>query len=111
MFIVKYYLIGAILAFLALLLTSTLYFKVIFAWVGLSLSLVSLAYIFDLPWIFRKKSNGSIPFYIRWIFIPFLLGTQLYNAWARKYDKVPAIQEIEKNLFWHADFFRQIFLI
>tara|TARA_R110000772_G_scaffold208440_3_gene319004 strand:+ start:1796 stop:3415 length:1620 start_codon:yes stop_codon:yes gene_type:complete len=99
MFIVKYYLIGAILAFLALLLTSTLYFKVIFAWVGLSLSLVSLAYIFDLPWIFRKKSNGSIPFYIRWIFIPFLLGTQLYNAWARKYDKVPAIQEIEKNLF------------
>lgn len=99
MFIVKYYLIAAILAFVAFLSTNTLYFKVVFAWVGLSLSLVSLAYIFDLPWIFRKKSNGTIPFYIRWIFIPFLFGSQLYNAWARKYDKVPAIQEIEHNLF------------
>lgn len=90
---------GAILALLALLLSDALYFKIIFAWISLSLSLVSLAYIFDLPWIFRKKSNGSIPIYIRWIFIPFLLGSQLYNAWARKYDKVPAIQEIEQNLF------------
>ena len=58
MFIVKYYLMGAILTFLALLLSDALYFKIIFAWISLSLSLVSLAYIFDLPWIFRKKSNG-----------------------------------------------------
>ena len=99
MFIVKYYFVGAILAFAALFFSGALYFKMIFAWIGLSLLLVSLAYIFDLPWIFRKKSNGSIPFYIRWIFIPFLLGSQLYNAWARKHDKVPAIQEIEQNLF------------
>lgn len=99
MFIVKYYLIAAILAFAAFVLSTTLYIKVIFAWIGLSFTLVSLAYIFDLPWIFRKKSNGSIPFYIRWLFIPFLLGSQLYNAWARKYDKVPAIQKIEHNLF------------
>ena len=99
MFIVKYYLGVAILAFAALFLSNDIYFKVIFAWIGLSLSLVSLAYLFDLPWIFRKKSNGSIPFYIRWIFIPFLLGSQLYNAWARKHDKVPAIQKIEQNLF------------
>lgn len=99
MFIVKYYLGVAILAFAALFLSNDIYFKVIFAWIGLSLSLVSLAYLFDLPWIFRKKSNGSIPFYIRWVFIPFLLGSQLYNAWARKHDKVPAIQKIEQNLF------------
>ena len=99
MFIVKYYIAGAILAFTALLLSTELYFKLIFAWIGLSLSAVSLAYIFDLPWIFRKKTNGSIPFYIRWIFIPFLLGSQLYNAWARKHDKVPAIQKIDENLF------------
>ena len=65
----------------------------------MSLSVVSLAYIFDLPGIFRKKSNGSIPFYIRWIFIPFLLGSQLYNTWARKNDKVPAIQKIDDNLY------------
>tara|TARA_R110000744_G_scaffold1965_5_gene7659 strand:- start:1806 stop:3419 length:1614 start_codon:yes stop_codon:yes gene_type:complete len=99
MFIVKYYLSGAILAFTVLLFSNDIYFKVIFAWLGLSLSIVSLAYIFDSPWVFRKKSNGSIPFYIRWLFIPFLLGVQLYNAWARKHDKVPAIQKIEQNLF------------
>ena len=99
MFIVKYYIAGAILAFAALFLSTELYFKVLFAWIGLSLSVVSLAYIFDLPWIFRKKTNGSIPFYIRWLFIPFLLGSQLYNSWARKHDKVPAIQEIDENLF------------
>ena len=99
MFIVKYYLAGAVLAFAALWFSSELYIKVMFAWIGLSLSLVSLAYIFDSPWIFRKRTNGSIPFYIRWLFIPFLLGSQLYNAWARKHDKVPAIQQIDENLF------------
>jgi len=99
MFIIKYYLMGALLVFAAILLIDALLLKIIFAWIGLSLSVVSLAYIFDLPGIFRKKSNGSIPFYIRWIFIPFLLGSQLYNIWARKNDKVPAIQEIDDNLY------------
>jgi len=99
MFIVKYYIAGAILAFTALLLSSALYYKIIFAWIGLSLSVVSIAYIFNLPWVFRKKTNGSIPFYIRWLFVPFLLGSQLYNAWARKHDKVPAIQQIDQQLF------------
>lgn len=99
MFIVKYYIAGAILAFAATFLSTELYIKVLSAWLGLSLSLVSLAYIFDLPWVFRKKSNGSIPFYVRWLFIPFLLGSQLYNFWARKNDKVPAIQKIDEHLF------------
>ncbi|SEL33072.1 Diacylglycerol kinase family enzyme [Colwellia chukchiensis] len=99
MFMVKYYLIGAILAFAGVLLSNTLFSQLIFAWLGFSLALVSLAYIFDLPWIFRKKQNGSIPVYIRWLFIPFLLGTQLYNAWARKHDKVPALQKIDDKLF------------
>ncbi|TYK65093.1 diacylglycerol kinase family protein [Colwellia echini] len=99
MFIVKYYILGAALAFLALFFSNELYFKVIWAWLGLSFSAVSFAYIFDLPGVFRKNSNGAIPFYIRWLFIPFLLSAQLYNAWARKNDKVPAIQKIDDNLF------------
>ncbi|MBU2869634.1 diacylglycerol kinase family protein [Colwellia sp. E2M01] len=99
MFIVKYYILGAILAFLALSFSEHFYFKVIWAWIGTSFSLVSLAYLFNLPSIFRKKNNGSIPFYIRWLFIPFLLGVQLYNSWARKNDKVPAVQKIDDNLF------------
>jgi diacylglycerol kinase family enzyme/protein-tyrosine phosphatase len=99
MFIVKYYIAGAILAFISLLFSTNIYIGIFSAWVGLSLTLVSLAYIFDLPWIFRKKTNGSIPFYIRWLFVPFLLGSQLYNFYARKYDKVPAIQKIDPQLF------------
>ena len=47
MFIVKYYIVGAILAFISLLLSTELYFKVIWAWIGLSLTLVSLAYVFE----------------------------------------------------------------
>ena len=99
MFIVKYYLAGAALSFALLFFSTALLLKLIFAWVGLSLSIVSLAYIFDIPAIFRKKTNGSIPLYIRWVFIPFLLGSRAYNFWARKNDKVPAIQKIDEQLF------------
>lgn len=99
MFIVKYYLAGAALSFALLFFSTALLLKLIFAWVGLSLSIVSLAYIFDIPAIFRKKTNGSIPLYVRWVFIPFLLGSRAYNFWARKNDKVPAIQKIDEQLF------------
>ena len=99
MFIVKYYLAGAALSFALLFFSTALTIQLIFAWLGLSLSMVSLAYIFNFPAVFRKKTNGSIPLYIRWIFIPFLLGSRAYNFWARKNDKVPAIQEIEPQLF------------
>lgn len=99
MFIVKYYILGAILAFALMLLSSSLILQILFAWAGLSLSTVSMAYLFDLPWIFRKKINGKIPLYIRWVFVPFLLGSQLYNAWARKNDQVPAMQKIDDNVF------------
>jgi diacylglycerol kinase (ATP) len=63
------------------------------------LTAVATAYVFQRPDIFRKKQDGSIPFYIRWLFIPFLCGVQLYNTWARKNDSVPAIQKIDNNLF------------
>ncbi|WJG09645.1 diacylglycerol kinase family protein [Aliiglaciecola sp. LCG003] len=99
MFITKYYVGGAILAFLLAYYSSHWYFFAMFAWIGLSLSFVSAAYILKTPRIFRKKQNGSIPIYIRWVFIPFLLAIDLYNAWVRKHDKVPAIQQIEDNLF------------
>ncbi|WP_286233679.1 diacylglycerol kinase family protein [Thalassotalea sediminis] len=99
MFITKYYVLGAITAFICAALVNSFYFSVVFYWIGLSLASVSLAYIFDIPSTFRKKSNGSIPLYIRWVFIPFLLGAQLYNSWARKNDSVPAIQKINEHLY------------
>ena len=78
---------------------NSVYFAVVFYWSALSLILVSGAYIFNLAKIFRKRENGVIPFYIRWAFVPFLLGAQIYNAYSRKHDKVPPIQKINDHLF------------
>jgi diacylglycerol kinase (ATP) len=99
MFIIKYYIAGAILALVLAIFSPHLMISLVFAWIALSLLLVSSAYLFKKPGIFRKKQNGSIPFYIRWLFIPFLSGVQAYNLWARKNDKVPAIQQIDDKLF------------
>lgn len=99
MFIVKYYLAGALLAFITAYSSPNTYFTVVLAWIGISLTAVSSAYLLQRPGIFRKKSDGSIPLYIRWIFIPFLLGCQLYNAYARRKDSVPPIQKIGENLY------------
>nr|WP_269468654.1 diacylglycerol kinase family protein [Alteromonas sp. ASW11-130] len=96
---VKYYLMGALLAALLAWYAPWFILSTLLWWVALSLSVVSSAYIFRYPSLFRKRNDGSIPFYIRWIFIPFLLGTDAYNSWARKNDKVPPIQQIDDHLF------------
>ncbi|QHJ12171.1 putative protein YnbD [Paraglaciecola mesophila] len=99
MFIVKYYLGGALFALWLAYVSTNLFIAIPLIWIALSLFTVSSAYALQKPAIFRKKQDGSIPFYIRWLFIPFLLGAQLYNAWARKHDKVPAIQQIDDDLY------------
>ena len=78
---------------------NSIYFSLAFYWSALSFLLVSVAYIFNIAKIFRKRENGKIPFYIRWAFIPFLLSVQIYNTWSRKHDKVPPIQKINEQLF------------
>ncbi len=99
MFIVKYYLFIAVMCAVGAFYSPFWYFSIILAWISLSLSAVSFAYLSDSPWIFRKSASGSIPFYVQWIFIPFLLGAQLYNSWQRRTDSVPAIQKVHDNLF------------
>lgn len=99
MFIIKYYLGVALLAFVLAWFSPNIILTIILTWIGLSMFGVSAAYLFQQPAIFRKKQDGTIPFYIRWLFVPFLFGASLYNAWARKNDIVPAIQKIEENLF------------
>jgi diacylglycerol kinase family enzyme/protein-tyrosine phosphatase len=99
MFIVKYYLAGALAALALAYFSPTLFVSIPLLWISLSLLAVGAAYLLQKPAIFRKKQDGSIPFYVRWLFIPFLLGVQLYNSWARKNDKVPAIQKIDDDLF------------
>ncbi|GGD65661.1 diacylglycerol kinase family protein [Lacimicrobium alkaliphilum] len=99
MYFAWYYMIAALLLITAAVVTPSIYFKVPLAWGSLSVFTVSIAYFFDIAAIFRKREDGRIPTYIRWIFVPFLLGAQVYNAWARKRDKVPAIQQIEEKLY------------
>ncbi|MCS6114995.1 diacylglycerol kinase family protein [Shewanella baltica] len=97
---IKYfYLAGAVLlAYFAVTGTSPL-LTFIWAWTSLSLFLVGSAYWFNLASIFRKRQDGTIPWYIRWGFIPFLLGSRLYNHWARKCDSVPSMQKIDEQLY------------
>ena len=80
---VKYYIAGALLAFALLLISQSIVLKILLGWTSFSLAAVSSAYIFNYPSLFRKRDDGSIPFYIRWIFVPFLFGSWLYNEYAR----------------------------
>lgn len=96
---VKYYVLGAIACcYLAYTVPINLV-SVGFAWIAFSLIAVSSAYLLNYPSLFRKRENGSIPIYIRWIFVPFLFGSWLYNEYARRTDKVPPLQKIEPQLF------------
>ncbi|RDV26108.1 hypothetical protein DXV75_08505 [Alteromonas aestuariivivens] len=96
---IKYYLLGALILSGMAWWISFWPLKIVAAWAALSLLVVSSAYLFRYPSLFRKREDGSIPFYIRWLFIPFLLGTGAYNSWARKHDKVPPVQRIDENLY------------
>ena len=100
---VKYYVLGAIIAcalagYFAWYVPN-LGLTIIFGWTGFSLIAVSSAYLLRYPALFRKREDGAIPFYIRWIFVPFLLASWLYNEYARRTDKVPPLQKIEESLF------------
>ncbi|MBT3136445.1 dual specificity protein phosphatase family protein [Alteromonas sp. ALT199] len=96
---VKYYILGALLALLLTVTVPVLLLKIAFGWIAFSLIAVSSAYLLNYPSLFRKREDGSIPFYVRWIFVPFLLGSGLYNEYARRTDKVPPLQKIEPHLF------------
>ncbi|MBZ2162849.1 diacylglycerol kinase family protein [Alteromonas stellipolaris] len=96
---VKYYVLGAILALMLTWFSPTLWLSVIFAWISFSLIAVSSAYLLNYPALFRKREDGSIPIYIRWVFVPFLLGSWLYNEYARRTDKVPPFQRIDDQLY------------
>ncbi|MBC3765340.1 diacylglycerol kinase family protein [Neptunicella marina] len=99
MFIIKYYLVASVTFLLAALWMPFIPLQIISGWIGLSLLTVSVAYIFRAAHIFRKKIDGRIPLYIRWLLFPYLIGAQIYNHRERSHDKVPAVQQIEPGLF------------
>jgi diacylglycerol kinase family enzyme len=99
MFIFKYYFIGALAAVLLAFLINQWFLSILLVWVAISLFLVSGAYLFDIPGIFRKSEDGQISRFIRWAFIPFLFGVKLYNSWVLRNDTVEPIQEITSGLY------------
>ncbi|MFT2090060.1 diacylglycerol kinase family protein [Paraglaciecola sp. 2405UD69-4] len=97
--ITYYYAILTVFAAIATWLAPNVFTKLGFLWLFISLLGVTVAYILERPSVFKKNHDGSIPLLIRWLFIPFLIGVQFYNTWARKRDSVPPIQKIEENLY------------
>ncbi|MCP5009538.1 MAG: hypothetical protein GY942_06140, partial [Aestuariibacter sp.] len=96
---VKYYLALAVVLLLAAYYIPYWPIALVLFWSAAALFAVSAAYISGYPQVFRKQEDGRIPVYVRWLFIPFLVGVQLYNLYARKTDKVPNIQQITDQLY------------
>ena len=80
-------------------LSSYLLLRLALLWLGLSLLAVGLAYLFNKPGIFRKRSDGSIPSWVRWLFIPFLVLVTIYNKVRRQRASVPAMQKMSDKLY------------
>lgn len=93
------YLGGALLTTLAAAAAPYVILKLLLGWAAASLWLVASAYLLNAGRIFRKRQNGSIPLYIKWLFVPFLLGARLYNSLARKKERLPAVHKIDDHLF------------
>ncbi|WP_194091000.1 diacylglycerol kinase family protein [Vibrio hibernica] len=99
MFVTKYYIAGSLFFYLLALLCPNFWLSIPLAWVALSLSVVSIAYLCNFPHLFRKKPNGVIPNGIQLILAPFLIGAHYYNYWARHHDSVAPIQRIDPQLY------------
>lgn len=93
------YLTGALAATLGVSLIPYVPFKVLLGWIAVSFWLVTSAYFMNSGWIFRKRSDGSIPLYIRWLFIPIFLIIKGYNLWVIRKDSRAPLQKIDEQLF------------
>ncbi|WP_419175985.1 diacylglycerol kinase family protein [Desulfosediminicola sp.] len=93
------YLFCGLAGIICLLLSPSNLGRLIFAWISIPFLVVSWAYFSNQSKIFRKDARGKIPFYIKVLFIPFLIVTHIYNLIARKNDGVPSIQRISDGLY------------
>ncbi|WP_153448244.1 diacylglycerol kinase family protein [Vibrio algicola] len=99
MFVTKYYIVASVFFYLLALLCPNFWLSLPLAWIALSLSVVSIAYLCNFPHLFRKKPNGVIPNGIQLVLAPFLIGVHYYNYWARHHDSVAPIQRIDPQLY------------
>ncbi|RUO74485.1 hypothetical protein CWI80_03860 [Pseudidiomarina sediminum] len=94
-----YYLVGALLTLFAAILAPSWWVKAPLLWTFAALTMVSAAYWLDMAGLFRKRQGGSIPWYIRWLLVPFLLGVSFYNWLARQRDNLPAWHQVADGLY------------
>ncbi|SEH66836.1 Diacylglycerol kinase family enzyme [Rheinheimera pacifica] len=99
MIIALYYVLLALLLAVASWLAPYLLLQLVLAWAALSFLVVSSAYWLNTATVFRKRVNGSLPWYSRWLFIPFLFSANLYNLQARRRDKVAPMQRVSGGLY------------
>lgn len=97
--IALYYVLLALLLAVASWFVPYLLLQLVLAWAALSFLVVSSAYWLNTAAVFRKRGNGSLPWYSRWLFIPFLFSANCYNVQARRRDKVPPIQRVSGGLY------------
>lgn len=99
MIIALYYILLALLLAVACWFSPYLLLQLVLGWAALSFLVVSSAYWLNSASVFRKRQDGSLPWYSRWLFIPFLLSAGLYNLQARRRDKVAPIQRVSGGLY------------
>ncbi len=91
--------IGGLLAMAAGLGICIVIVKLALVWFGLSLLVLALAYLFNKPGIFRKRSNGMLPIWVRWLFVPFLMLVSIYNKIRRYNSSVPPMHQVADNVY------------
>lgn len=93
------YIFSGIATLLLAIVISGWWISILIAWIGLSLIAVGIAYGLNNPYIFRKRSDGTIPLWTRWLFIPFLIGVTIYNKIRQRSDVDPRIQQVGDKLY------------
>ncbi|AWL10994.1 Protein-serine/threonine phosphatase [Saliniradius amylolyticus] len=93
------YFSGALVALMLGLLAPYWFIKLVLFWSAVALGIVATGYLFSIHSLFRKRANGRIPRYIRWLLWPVTLGSSLYNRWRRHRDKGPAFHQLSDHLY------------
>jgi diacylglycerol kinase family enzyme len=96
---IHFYYVALTLVFALLGYYYTSFLSFVFYWAFASFFILSIAYFIKKPSIFRKNSDGRIPYYINILLWPFISGVYLYNAIARRLDKTAKMHQIDRGLF------------
>ncbi len=68
-------------------------------WAFSAVALVSAAYLFNRPTIFRKRSTGEIPLLVKLVLLPYLLVAQSYNWIVCRQKSHVACSKLSDNVF------------